>query len=230
MADLAKSVPGLNTISIDANFLTMAFLIIVSAEAKLDGGDVLFTGREILVGLSVRTNERGVKAIQEAFPGFTVTPIQVSGPLHLKTLLTLVGPDTLCASTETGDSVAMLDVSTLSLIHLVGQGFFFRKHPSLGLVFPSADRQGQQVPVQEGPGAERPLGQRHLHQRDPHLQVGEGGPGIVPHPETAAGPELQDPGGGAERDGKGRRFADLHVPAFQGPVFHQVGRTDEARL
>merc|ERR1712002_191506 len=51
--------------------------------AKLDGGDVIFTGKEILVGLSSRTNQAGVDAISEAFPGFPVTGIPVSGPLHL---------------------------------------------------------------------------------------------------------------------------------------------------
>merc|ERR1712183_329151 len=62
--------------------------------AKLDGGDVIFTGKEILVGLSSRTNQAGVDAVAEAFPGFPVTGIPVSGPLHLKTLLTMCGPNT----------------------------------------------------------------------------------------------------------------------------------------
>ncbi len=82
----------------------------VDPAVKLDGGDVLFTGREILVGLSSRTNKAGVEAVQAAFPGFPVTGIEVAGPLHLKTLLTLCGEDTLCASTESGDSFTMLKV------------------------------------------------------------------------------------------------------------------------
>ena len=76
--------------------------------AKLDGGDVIFTGKEILVGLSSRTNQEGVDAIAEAFPGFPVTGIPVSGPLHLKTLLTMSGPNTFCASSQSGHSTAML--------------------------------------------------------------------------------------------------------------------------
>lgn len=83
-------------------------------DAKLDGGDVLWTGREILVGLSSRTNDKGVQAVQEAFPGYPVTGIEVAGPLHLKTLLTLCGQDTLCASLESGDSYKMLEVLTIS--------------------------------------------------------------------------------------------------------------------
>ncbi len=86
----------------------------VDPAVKLDGGDVLFTGREILVGLSSRTNKAGVEAVQAAFPGFPVTGIEVAGPLHLKTLLTLCGEDTLCASIESGDSFTMLKVSLRS--------------------------------------------------------------------------------------------------------------------
>ena len=44
---------------------------------KLDGGDVLFTGREILVGLSSRTNQAGVEAVQAAFPGNETNPGKV---------------------------------------------------------------------------------------------------------------------------------------------------------
>merc|ERR1712055_486923 len=81
---------------------------ITNPDAKLDGGDVIFTGKEILVGLSKRTNQEGVDAVAEAFPGFPVTGIPVSGPLHLKTLLTMCGPNTFCASSQSGHSTAML--------------------------------------------------------------------------------------------------------------------------
>merc|ERR1712098_781668 len=81
---------------------------ITDPDAKLDGGDVIFTGKEILVGLSSRTNQAGVDAVAEAFPGFPVTGIPVSGPLPLKTLLTLCAPGTICASSQSGYSTAML--------------------------------------------------------------------------------------------------------------------------
>ncbi len=43
---------------------------ITDPEAKIDGGDVQYTGKEILVGISPRTNRAGVAAVAEAFPGY----------------------------------------------------------------------------------------------------------------------------------------------------------------
>jgi len=80
----------------------------VDPDATLDGGDVIFTGKEILVGLSKRTNEAGVREVQRAFPQYSVTSIPVSGPLHLTTMVSMCGPNTICASTETGNSIRCL--------------------------------------------------------------------------------------------------------------------------
>ncbi|CAB3375127.1 Hypothetical predicted protein [Cloeon dipterum] len=52
--------------------------------AKLDGGDVLFTGREFFVGLSEWTNEAGARALAASFPEFSVTPIKVSPGVRLE--------------------------------------------------------------------------------------------------------------------------------------------------
>ncbi len=51
---------------------------IADPKAKLDGGDVLFTGREFFVGLSKWTNEGGAKAVAAAFPEYPCVPIKVS--------------------------------------------------------------------------------------------------------------------------------------------------------
>jgi hypothetical protein len=50
-------------------------LVEMAAPARLDGGDVLFTGRELFVGLSHRTNRQGAVALAAAFPGVAVTPV-----------------------------------------------------------------------------------------------------------------------------------------------------------
>jgi hypothetical protein len=66
VADALAKVPGLAVVR-------------MSAPARLDGGDVLWTGREIFVGLSTRTNRAGVAALAAAFPGVPVTSIML-GP------------------------------------------------------------------------------------------------------------------------------------------------------
>ncbi|XP_060520374.1 N(G),N(G)-dimethylarginine dimethylaminohydrolase 1 [Cylas formicarius] len=65
-------------------------------KARLDGGDVLFTGREFFVGLSRWTNEAGARAVAAAFPEYPCTPIKVPEPKHLKSYVTVGGPDLLC--------------------------------------------------------------------------------------------------------------------------------------
>ena len=50
-------------------------------DACIDGGDVIFTGKELLCGLSKRTNKKGMRALASAFPGLTVVPVTVTGPL-----------------------------------------------------------------------------------------------------------------------------------------------------
>ena len=63
--------------------------------AALDGGDVLFTGKEFLVGLSERTNQQGLDAVSKAFPNYPVTGITVKDQLHLKCIMTMAAPDTI---------------------------------------------------------------------------------------------------------------------------------------
>lgn len=56
-------------------------VVTAPAGASLDGGDVLFTGSEIFVGLSGRTNHAGVAAVQAAFPGLPVTPLMIAASM-----------------------------------------------------------------------------------------------------------------------------------------------------
>uniref|UniRef100_T1GRY2 Uncharacterized protein n=1 Tax=Megaselia scalaris TaxID=36166 RepID=T1GRY2_MEGSC len=66
--------------------------------AYLDGGDILFTGREFFVGLTERTNEGGAVAIAEAFPEYPCVPIKVSGDKCLKYYISMAGPSLLAVS------------------------------------------------------------------------------------------------------------------------------------
>lgn len=64
----------------------------MTAPATLDGGDVLVSGRTILVGRSTRTDEGGVAWLRRAFPEHAVLPLPVEGSLHLKSVVTEVAP------------------------------------------------------------------------------------------------------------------------------------------
>nr|XP_014342648.1 PREDICTED: N(G),N(G)-dimethylarginine dimethylaminohydrolase 1 isoform X2 [Latimeria chalumnae] len=74
--------------NLDLNIVEMT-----DENATLDGGDVLFTGREFFVGLSSRTNQRGAEILADTFKDYAVSKVPVSGNLHLKSFCSMAGPD-----------------------------------------------------------------------------------------------------------------------------------------
>ncbi len=79
----------------------------MESPARLDGGDVLQIDRTIYVGRSTRTDERGISFLERhAAPrGFRVLPVPVPGALHLKTVVTYAGRNTLVAAASIRDEV-----------------------------------------------------------------------------------------------------------------------------
>lgn len=80
--------------------------------ATLDGGDVLFTGKEFLVGLSTRTNHQGLDSLAKAFPKYPVTGITVKDNLHLKCMMTMVGPDLIVVGGSEASKNAWNDIES----------------------------------------------------------------------------------------------------------------------
>ncbi|XP_075734516.1 N(G),N(G)-dimethylarginine dimethylaminohydrolase 1 isoform X3 [Rhipicephalus microplus] len=78
--------------------LGIAVMEIRDPKAIIEGGNVLFTGREFFVGISPRTNEAGARALAAAFPEFPVTPVKLPKRNHIKDLLSMAGPDVICLS------------------------------------------------------------------------------------------------------------------------------------
>jgi dimethylargininase len=65
-------------------------------KATVEGSDVLFTGREIFVGLSSRTNMLGAQAVGKAFPEYPTTIVKVYPPaVHLKDCISMAGPEVM---------------------------------------------------------------------------------------------------------------------------------------
>jgi dimethylargininase len=72
----------------------------LEAPGTLDGGDVLVVGKQVLVGLSERTNAEGIAqlAAHLAPHGYAVTPVPVAAGLHFKSSVNAVGANTLLVS------------------------------------------------------------------------------------------------------------------------------------
>jgi len=76
----------------------------IHSPGTMDGGDILFTGRDIFVGLSKRTNADALRQIENIFEGkYPVHKIPVSEGLHLKSLISFFDSETLVlAGTSAG--------------------------------------------------------------------------------------------------------------------------------
>jgi dimethylargininase len=74
----------------------------------LEGGDVLRLGRTLYVGLSGRTREAGLRALEELVRpfGYGVVPVGVRGCLHLKSGCTALDGETLLINREWVDAAA----------------------------------------------------------------------------------------------------------------------------
>lgn len=64
---------------------------------RLDGGDVLWIGRTLFVGVSSRTDGEGARALAEVTApfGYRVNTIPIAHALHLKTAMTHAGGETV---------------------------------------------------------------------------------------------------------------------------------------
>lgn len=84
------------------NDMKLRIAEITNPDALLDGGDVLFTGKEILVGVGHNTNEKGANAVAEAFPEYFVIPIYMDKvqALHLKSVCSMAGKSVIAMSTS----------------------------------------------------------------------------------------------------------------------------------
>ena len=89
------------------------------ADARIDGGDVLFCADRVLVGLSGRTNRAGWRALRAALrtvqPDIRVDALPMRGMLHLKSGLTELAPGVLihCPLLQVDYDLAWARVITL---------------------------------------------------------------------------------------------------------------------
>lgn len=69
----------------------------IQAPATIDGGDVLVIGRSVFIGSSTRTNAAAIDQMREILRpfGYTVSGVEVSGCLHLKSAVTAIDDERL---------------------------------------------------------------------------------------------------------------------------------------
>uniref|UniRef100_A0A8C5QKG9 Dimethylargininase n=1 Tax=Leptobrachium leishanense TaxID=445787 RepID=A0A8C5QKG9_9ANUR len=83
-------------------------------DATLDGGDVLFTGREFFVGLSKRTNQRGAEILADVFKDYAVSTVPVCDTLHLKSFCSMAGPNLIAIGSSEGAQKALKSMQQMS--------------------------------------------------------------------------------------------------------------------
>ncbi|HEY5545907.1 MAG TPA: N(G),N(G)-dimethylarginine dimethylaminohydrolase [Gemmatimonadaceae bacterium] len=81
----------------------------IEAPATLDGGDVLVLGRDVLVGLTPRSNLSGMQQLRALLIpfGYSVRAVPVRGCLHLKSAVTRAGAQVLVANPSWVDPALM---------------------------------------------------------------------------------------------------------------------------
>ncbi len=91
--------------------------IVQMPEGQLEGGDVLRLRRELFVGRSQRTDERGIAALRRVLAphGYRVHSVAVHGCLHLKTAVTAVGDDLLLGNPRWFDAAVFGDREILEV-------------------------------------------------------------------------------------------------------------------
>jgi dimethylargininase len=91
-------------VALALNELGLKNVLHLQSPGTMDGGDILYTGKHLFVGLSKRTNEYALNQLKEIFQGKTeVIGIPVSEGLHLKSVISFFDAKTLIvAATSAG--------------------------------------------------------------------------------------------------------------------------------
>ena len=76
--------------------------VTIAAPGTLDGGDVLVVGRDIFIGLTLRSNAAAVARVADAAGrhGYRVTGVPLAKALHLKTAVSALADDLVLVNTD----------------------------------------------------------------------------------------------------------------------------------
>lgn len=87
----------------------------IETPATLDGGDVVRLGKHLFVGRSRRTNPQGIESLRRLVRpfGYSVTPVDVGGSLHLTTACSALDEETVLVNHR------WIDAAPFSRFHVV---------------------------------------------------------------------------------------------------------------
>jgi dimethylargininase len=89
----------------------------VEPPATIDGGDVLKTKDNVIVGLSTRTNRKAIDQLRKILHGtnFRVSSVKLHGVLHLKSACTYLGDNCVIYSEGHFDARILRDYETITV-------------------------------------------------------------------------------------------------------------------
>lgn len=88
--------------------------IAIESPATIDGGDILFTGKHLFVGISHRTNASAAQQLRQIFKNnIQVFEIPVNEGLHLKSFISLFDHETLIVSDTPGGREIQATIESL---------------------------------------------------------------------------------------------------------------------
>eukprot|EP00271_Cylindrocystis_brebissonii_P006784 TRINITY_DN19590_c0_g1_i1.p1 TRINITY_DN19590_c0_g1~~TRINITY_DN19590_c0_g1_i1.p1 ORF type:complete len:323 (+),score=46.84 TRINITY_DN19590_c0_g1_i1:38-1006(+) len=144
----------------------------VEAPACIDGGDVLHVNNHLFVGLTSRTNEAGVAAVQAAFPDMQVVAVKMGeGGLHLKSVVSHLG-GSLLAVEDSPSGHATFDalkkhISSFQPLVVPDLGAANTLYIQGSLLYPSAYSEVTNKIYDEGvPDRRHPLDMSEFHKAD----------------------------------------------------------------
>lgn len=87
--------------------------------ACCEGSDVLFTGKEIFVGITGNTNEAGAQSVAHAFPEYPTTIVRVHAPPNnprasLKDLMCMAGPNVIAVGSSEAAQRTLKEVKAVA--------------------------------------------------------------------------------------------------------------------
>ncbi|KAI0990109.1 hypothetical protein GJ496_001318 [Pomphorhynchus laevis] len=102
--------------------------------AQISAGDILFTGKEIFVGLSNFTNLSGAKYVAMTYPDYPVNLIRVPKKHHLKYHVALIGQNTLVFGSSQVSAIIKEQILELSDFGKQYQTFTVRHDSHVGCI------------------------------------------------------------------------------------------------